>query len=122
MPIKRKLKGTAGLEYSIKATPLVMPHAFSSRYPEPVMTDYKTNEQSSEARPPPAATVEKSITPLSWPETIRSGLLAGLGVQSSRNRERDFRQGSFWRFVAVGAVLTATFVLSLVLLVKVLVN
>lgn len=122
MPIKRTLKGTAELEYSLKATPLVMPRASPSRYPEPVMTDYKTNEQSSEARPPPASTVDNPIGTLSWSQTIRSGLLAGLGVQSSSNRERDFRQGSFWRFVAVGVVLTAAFVLSLVFLVKVLVN
>jgi hypothetical protein len=48
--------------------------------------------------------------------------LAGLGVQSSSNRERDFQQGSVMRFVAVGVGLTAVFVLSLLFLVKALVN
>ena len=86
------------------------------------MTDQKPNEQASQTDSPAAPAVENITRSLSWAETIRSGLLAGLGAQSSSNRERDFQQGSVMRFVAVGVGLTAAFVLSLLFLVKALVN
>lgn len=35
---------------------------------------------------------------------------AAFGVQSSKNRERDFKQGKFGTFVAAGLVFTALFV------------
>ena len=59
---------------------------------------------------------------LTFLEMLGSVLSAAFGVQSQRNRERDFQQGSVVRFVAVGVGLTATFVLSLLFLVKALVN
>ncbi len=86
------------------------------------MTDPDTSEQPRDEGHPSAPAVEEGLGRLSWSQTIRSGLLAGLGVQSSSNRERDFQQGSVMRFVAVGVGLTAAFVLSLLVLVKVLVN
>ena len=86
------------------------------------MTDQETNEQSSQKDIATAPTVEHITGSLSWTQTIRSGLLAGFGVQSSSNRERDFQQGSVMRFVAVGVGLTAIFVVSLLFLVKALVN
>ena len=86
------------------------------------MTDQKPNEQASQTDSPAVPAVENLTRSLSWAETIRSGLLAGLGVQSSSNRERDFQQGSVMRFVAVGVGLTVAFVLSLLFLVKALVN
>ena len=86
------------------------------------MTDQEPNEQSCQKDSDAAPAVENLTRSLSWAETIRSGLLAGLGVQSSSNRERDFQQGSVMRFVAVGVGLTAVFVLSLLFLVKALVN
>ena len=86
------------------------------------MTDQKTNEQASQKDPPAASAGQHLTGSLSWTQTIRSGLLAGLGVQSSSNRERDFQQGSVMRFVAVGVGLTVVFVLSLLFLVKALVN
>ena len=86
------------------------------------MTDQEPNEQVSQKDSPVAPTVQNLTRSLSWAKTIRSGLLAGLGVQSSSNRERDFQQGSVMRFVVVGVGLTAAFVLSLLFLVKVLVN
>jgi len=85
------------------------------------MTDQETNEQVNQTSPATPA-VEHMTGPLSWAQTIRSGLLAGLGVQSSSNRERDFQQGSVMRFVTVGVGLTAVFVVSLLFLVKALVN
>ena len=86
------------------------------------MTDQEPNGQASQSDSPAAPAVENLTGSLSWADTIRSGLLAGLGVQSSSHRERDFQQGSVMRFVTVGVCLTAIFVLSLLFLVKALVN
>ncbi len=41
-----------------------------------------------------------------------SVLASVFGVQSSRNRERDFAQGRPWIYVVVGAVVAAAFVLT----------
>jgi len=62
------------------------------------MTDSKDNHDSSE---------KSSINPLS---VISSVLAAGLGVQNSKNRERDFKQGSFKVFVIAGIVFTLLFI------------
>jgi hypothetical protein len=50
--------------------------------------------------------------------TIGSVLAAAFGVQSSRNRERDFSSGSPYRFVIAGLVGTALFVLAMYAVVK----
>ena len=86
------------------------------------MTDQEPNEQLCQKDSDAAPAVENLTRSLSWAATIRSGLMAGLGVQSSSNRERDFQKGSVMRFMAVGVGLTAAFVLSLLFLVKALVN
>ncbi|TDU32729.1 DUF2970 family protein [Panacagrimonas perspica] len=44
-------------------------------------------------------------------QEIGSVLASFFGVQSSRNRKRDFTSGSPLRFLALGIALTATFVL-----------
>ncbi|MCC2657868.1 MAG: hypothetical protein K0Q76_2976 [Panacagrimonas sp.] len=44
-------------------------------------------------------------------QEIGSVLASFFGVQSSRNRRRDFTQGSPLRFVAIGLLMTAAFVL-----------
>ena len=41
---------------------------------------------------------------------IGSVFAAGLGVQSSKNRERDFKQGNFKTFVVAGIVFTLLFI------------
>ena len=43
-------------------------------------------------------------------QVISSVLAAGLGVQSSRNRERDFEQGRAGTFIVAGLVFTALFI------------
>lgn len=43
---------------------------------------------------------------------------AALGVQSTKNRERDFTSGSPMRFAVAGLVGTALFVLTMYLVVK----
>lgn len=48
--------------------------------------------------------------PLSILQVARSVLAAGLGVQSQRNRERDFRQGSAGTFVVAGVIATVLFI------------
>ncbi len=52
-------------------------------------------------------------------QTISSVLASFFGVQSSKNRERDFRHGKARNFIIVGLVMTVLFVLSIVLLVQV---
>ncbi len=48
-----------------------------------------------------------SLNPL---QVVGSVLAAAFGVQSSKNRERDFKQGSFGVFIAAGIVFTVLFV------------
>lgn len=43
-------------------------------------------------------------------QVVGSVLAAALGVQSSKNRERDFKQGRFGVFIAAGVIFTALFV------------
>lgn len=43
-------------------------------------------------------------------QVIGSVFAAGLGVQSSKNRERDFKQGRFGVFIAAGFVFTLLFI------------
>ncbi len=51
---------------------------------------------------------------------ILSTLAAAVGVQSNKNREREFSQGNLYVYVAAGIIFTGLFVGGLVLLVKVL--
>lgn len=41
---------------------------------------------------------------------ISSVFAAGLGVQSSKNRERDFKQGRIGVFITVGLIFTLLFI------------
>ena len=43
-------------------------------------------------------------------QVVGSVLSAGLGVQSSKNRERDFKQGRAGVFIAAGIIFTLTFI------------
>jgi hypothetical protein len=55
---------------------------------------------------------------LSWLDLLQSIFAAALGVQSAKNRDRDFNGGSPGVFIAAGLVFAAIFVGSLVLLVQ----
>lgn len=47
-------------------------------------------------------------------------ILAGaIGVQSNKNRERDFQEGGIRKFVIGGLIFTALFVLTLMLIVNI---
>ncbi len=48
-----------------------------------------------------------------WEVTV-SVLAAALGVQTSKNRERDFTRGNPLVFIAAGLIFTVVFVLTLV--------
>nr|WP_084567031.1 DUF2970 domain-containing protein [Congregibacter litoralis] len=43
-------------------------------------------------------------------QVLSSVLAAGLGVQSSKNRERDFKQGRAGTFIVAGLLFTALFI------------
>ena len=49
----------------------------------------------------------QSLNPL---QVISSIFAAGLGVQSSKNRERDFKQGRAGVFIVAGIVFTLLFI------------
>ena len=51
-------------------------------------------------------------------QTVFSVLASFFGVQSSRNWARDFTYGNAWTFIGVGLALTAGFVFSMLLVVK----
>lgn len=52
-------------------------------------------------------------------DTLFSVLAAFFGVQTQTNRERDFKHGKAWHFIAMGLFATALFVLVLVVIVKI---
>ncbi len=47
-------------------------------------------------------------------QVVGSVLAAGLGVQSSKNRERDFKQGRIGIFIAAGIIFTLAFIAAVV--------
>jgi hypothetical protein len=55
---------------------------------------------------------------LSFLQTVASVLASFFGVQSRKNRERDFTQGDPLAFIAVGIGATALFVLTMWMVVK----
>ena len=59
---------------------------------------------------------------LSFLQIAGSVLAAAFGVQSSKNRERDFSRGKVSHFVAAGVIFTAAFVLIMVVLVNLVIG
>ena len=58
---------------------------------------------------------KESLNPI---QVISSVFAAGLGVQSSRNRERDFKQGRAGVFIAAGLIFTLMFIGVMVVIVQ----
>lgn len=58
----------------------------------------------------PSETNEDDTPPIKPWHVVGSVFAAGLGVQSSKNRERDFKQGRFGVFLAVGFLFTLVFI------------
>lgn len=67
------------------------------------MSDTKEDETPSLRREPDGG----KLNPL---QVVSSVFAAGLGVQSSKNRERDFKQGKPGVFIAAGIVFTLLFI------------
>ena len=55
-------------------------------------------------------------------QVVGSVLAAAFGVQSEKNRERDFAGGSAATFIVVGVIATVLFVLALYGLVKLVIS
>jgi hypothetical protein len=68
------------------------------------MTTGMNDEEKSRSNPGEAP---RKLNPL---QVIGSVFAAGLGVQSSKNRERDFKQGRLGVFIAAGIVFTLLFI------------
>lgn len=60
----------------------------------------------------------ESERPLTLWQVVASVLASFFGVQSSKNRERDFKRGKAAHFIVVGLITTALLVLTVVLVVK----
>ncbi|MBL6752117.1 MAG: DUF2970 domain-containing protein [Nevskia sp.] len=65
---------------------------------------------------PPEPPQQDKVT---WRQTVGSVLASFFGVQSSRNRARDFQRGSAPRFIAIGVIATTLFVLTVLLVVRI---
>ncbi len=76
--------------------------------------DREQNGETPEQRDAPA--------PLSPWEIVTSTLAAALGVQSRRNRERDFSRGRALHFIIAGVIFTVLFVVVMVLVVNLILS
>ncbi len=68
------------------------------------------NEQQDKREQKPEQDPETGKSSLRPWQVISSVFAAGLGVQSSRNRERDFKQGRIGVFIAAGLIFTLLFI------------
>tara|TARA_R110002049_G_scaffold35951_5_gene115407 strand:+ start:504 stop:695 length:192 start_codon:yes stop_codon:yes gene_type:complete len=55
-------------------------------------------------------------------QVIASVFAAGLGVQSSKNRERDFKQGRIGVFIAAGIIFTLLFIATVMFVVQMVID
>lgn len=49
---------------------------------------------------------------------LQSTLAGAIGVQSNKNREKDFENGNIWVFVASGIIFTLLFILTITTVVR----
>ena len=61
---------------------------------------------------------DENLPPLTFLQMLGSTLSAALGVQSERNRERDFSRGKASHFILMGIGFTVVFVIVMALIVK----
>ncbi|MDA7722859.1 DUF2970 domain-containing protein [Pseudomonadales bacterium] len=61
---------------------------------------------------------DEVLPPLTLWQMIGSALSAAIGVQSSKNRERDFARGKASHFIIIGVGFTAIFAVLMALLVR----
>ncbi|HSX83936.1 MAG TPA: DUF2970 domain-containing protein [Cellvibrio sp.] len=55
--------------------------------------------------------------PTFW-QVVSSTLAAAIGVQSNKNRERDFTGGNIYTYIAAGVIFTVVFVVIMIVIVK----
>lgn len=53
-------------------------------------------------------------------DTIKSVLASFIGIQSEKNRRRDFQHGNPAQFILVGLVLTILFIVIMIVIVKII--
>ena len=51
-------------------------------------------------------------------QVVSSTLAAAIGVQSNKNRERDFTGGNIYTYIAAGVIFTVVFVVIMIVIVK----
>ncbi len=75
--------------------------------------------ESEKDRSKPSGEEKAPLNPL---QVVGSVLAAGLGVQSSKNRERDFKQGRIGVFIAAGIIFTLLFIGTVFTVVQLVLN
>gem|GEM_PF-217644 len=87
----------------------------STKEPLFVLTRSRLNRtESSESSEPK----ENEKTGVSGLQVLQSTFAAAFGVQSSKNRERDFSEGRASQFIVAGIVFTLMFVGIMILIVR----
>jgi Protein of unknown function (DUF2970) len=66
--------------------------------------------------------MEKDEKPLTLLEMLQSVMAAAFGVQSGKNRSRDFSRGKPSHFILLGVIFTTLFVLVLLGVVKLILH
>ncbi len=78
------------------------------------MSEQSSSNEPSKSPDKPVADPAKERQRLSIWQMIGSTIAAAFGVQSSKNRERDFSQGKALPFIFMGIAFTVLFVLAVV--------
>lgn len=72
----------------------------------------KNTEQSDKTE------IANPSRPTFW-RVFQSTMAGAIGVQSNKNREKDFKNGNIWVFVFSGIVFTLLFILTITTLVRI---
>lgn len=72
--------------------------------------------------PPSDESTRDSQEKVSVKDILQSVFAAALGVQSSKNRDRDFKQGNIGIFIAAGILFTALFIGGVIAVVQAVVS
>ncbi len=90
------------------------------------MTDSNTSKKDEsnlrDPLPPKNPGEKDSDSKPNFIQIIISTLGAAFGVQSNKNRERDFKGGSITTYIIAGIVFTVTFVLVVAMIVRAVLN
>ncbi|MEM1141895.1 MAG: DUF2970 domain-containing protein [Pseudomonadota bacterium] len=93
---ERKLYPAESSDLSIPSTPSALSTSSASTF--------------STSSTPTTSVSEDAEKGLSFVQLIGSALAAAIGIQSSKNRKRDFNKGRIGTFVATGIILTVLFI------------